>query len=183
MHLFKVNFILFNSKTKERRRRKALFLEAVWKHSWETTLTMQSLMVATPKTMRTSCDTGSITIALSPSQPSEMQLYLLMLSSAILENLNYVLPPSFCFNDQRDYTREHPVSPTLYVHTYGIAFSLSHSASTHTLTHTHNHVISVGWPSFNGEYIVTAVVCVLQGSFLLNVAPVKMADTVLQLQV
>lgn len=30
-----------------------------------------------------------------PSQPSEMQLYLLMLSSAILENLNYVLPLHF----------------------------------------------------------------------------------------
>lgn len=40
-----------------------------------------------------------------------------------------------------------------YVHTYGIAFSLSRSAS----THTHNHVF-VGWPSFSGEYIVTAVV-------------------------
>lgn len=71
---------------------------------------MHSLMVATPKTMRTSCDTGSITTAPSPSQPSEMQLYLLMLSSAILENLNYVLPPSYCFNDQMDYTRKHPVS-------------------------------------------------------------------------
>lgn len=71
-----------------------------------------------------------------------------MLSSAILENLNYVLPPSFCFSDQRDYTREHPVSPTLYVHTYGIAFSLSHSASTHT---------------HNGEYIITAVVLSFAG--------------------
>lgn len=70
-------------------------------------------MVATPKTMRISCDTGSTTSALSPSQPSEMQLYLLVLSSAILENLNYVLPPSFCFYDQRDFTREDPISPTL----------------------------------------------------------------------
>lgn len=117
---------------------------------------MQSLMVATPKTMRTSCDTGSITTALSPSQPSEMQLYLLMLSSAILENLNYVLPPSFCFSDQRDYTREHPVSPTLYVHTYGIAFSLSHSASTHT------HILMyylLGDPaSMENTYILTAIV-------------------------
>lgn len=132
-HLMWLSFA-FNSKTKERRRRKELYLEAVWKHSWEMTLTMQSLMVATPKTMRTSCDTGYITTALFPSQPSEMQLYLLMLSSAILENLNYVLPPSFCFNDQRDYTREHPASPALYVHTYGIAFSVSFSLDSLTYT-------------------------------------------------
>lgn len=125
-------FVCIYSKTKERRRRKGLYLEAGWKHRWEMTLTMQRLMVATPKTMRISCDTGSIATALSSSQPSEMQLYLLMLSSAILENLNYVLPPSFCFNDQRDYTMKHPVSPSLYVHKYGIAFTLSHSASTHT---------------------------------------------------
>lgn len=90
------------------------------------TLTMQRLMVAMPKTTRTSCDTGCITTALSSFQPSEMQLYLLMLSSAILENLNYVLPPLFCFSDQRDFTREHPVT-TLCIHTYGIAFSLSFS--------------------------------------------------------
>lgn len=148
--LLKQSFF-FYSKTKERRRRKASYLVAVWKHRWEMTLTMQSLMVATPKTMRTSCDTGSNTIALSPSQPSEMQLYLLMLSSAILDNLNYVLPPSFCFNDQTDYQGASSFTIS-YVHTYGIAFSLSRSA----LTHTHDRV-SVGWPSFNGEYIVTAV--------------------------
>lgn len=129
-----IPFIFFHSKTKERKRRKVSYLVAVWKHSWEMTLTMQSLMVATPKTMRTLCDTGSITTVLLPSQSWEMQLYLLMLSSAILENLNYVLPPSFCFSDQRDYTREHPVSPTLYVHTYGIAFSLSFSLDSHTHT-------------------------------------------------
>lgn len=95
---------------------------------------MQSLTAATPKTTRTSCDTGSITTALTPSRPSEMQLYLLMLSSAILENLNYVLPPSFCFNDQRDYTGEHPVSPLfMFIH-MELPF-LSHSAS--ILSHTH----------------------------------------------
>jgi len=140
---------------------------------------MQSSTVATPKTMRTSCDTGSIIIVFSSSQSQAMQLYLLMLSSAILENLNYVLPPSFCFNDQRDYTREHPVSPTLYVHTYGIAFSLSHSASTHT--HTHNHVVYLlGDPASRENTLELLLSEFCRAHFLLNVAPVKMADTVLQ---
>lgn len=109
---------------------------------------MQRLMVATPKTMRTSCDTGSITTALFPSQPSEMQLYILMLSSAILENLNYMLPPSFCFSDQRDYTREHPVSPLFMFLHMELPF-LSHSVSTlsfsHTHTYIHNHDLDICW--------------------------------------
>lgn len=136
------------------------------------TLTMQSLMVVTLKTMRTSCDTGSITTALSPSRPSEMQLYLLMLSSAILENLNYLLPPSFCFNDQRDYTREHPVS-SLFVHTYGIAFSVSFSLDSHT--HTLTQSCGICWVT-QLQWKVHCNCCCCEFCrvhFLLNVAPVK----------
>lgn len=78
---------------------------------------MQSSTAATPKTTKISCDTGpnaAPPILASPFQPSEMQLYSIMLSSAILENPNCVLAPSFFrYIDQRDCTREHLVSPPL----------------------------------------------------------------------
>lgn len=164
--------IWFLSKTKERRRRKESYLEAVSKHKWKTTLTMQSWMVATPKTMMTSCDSGSIAVALTPSHPSEMQLYLLMLSSAILESLNYLLPPSFLLQWPEGLYQGASGFTISYVHTYGIAFFLSRLASTHTHTH-----ISDGWPRFSEENIVTAVILSFVGLifffFFINVAPIK----------
>lgn len=156
---------------------------------------MQRLMEATPKTMRTSCDTGFITTALSPSPDCQKCSCTFSCCPVPSWKIWTVSCPLHFASVTRGTTREHPVSP-LTVFFFFFFFSpsmqmelpfLSHSASTHKQI-TRNLLLD---PATTENTTITAVIWVLQGLFFvlffflflfkLNVAPVKMSDTVLQL--
>lgn len=157
------------------------------------TLTMQRLMEATPKTMRTSCDTGFITTALSPSPDCQKcsctfsccpvpswKIWTVSCPLHFASVTRGTIPGSIQSRHSRFFFFF--FSPSMQME---LPF-LSHSASTHKQI-TRNLLLD---PATTENTTITAVIWVLQGLFFvlfflflfkLNVAPVKMSDTVLQL--
>lgn len=112
------------------------------------TLTMQSLMVATPKTTKTSCDTGSNA---APHPRFNPQKYSRTFSCCPVSSWTIrtvCCPLRFFAHLPEGLYQGASSSTTSSVLTHGIAFFLSRPAPAHTNA-------CVGWPSFSGERIVT----------------------------